>query len=151
MADEDFPKLPPGSEAPDTGEDAPIPTEHVEGTPVPSVNGRRTVPGAVPAPAHRLSRTAQSALSPFARADRDDGTRTSLDVNTTQESVAIDAAEVDRHYFLERRIVVLEEETAQLNARIRLAEKSVEEARRLAMAASVFAVGAMIVAKLMGR
>jgi hypothetical protein len=75
----------------------------------------------------------------------------SPDISVTQESAAIPELPGESQFFLERRIVVLEEEVRQLHARVRLGEKTIEEARRLAMAASLFAVGAMLVAKLLGK
>ncbi len=71
----------------------------------------------------------------------------SLSSSTTQESVAIDPGEIDRSLLAERRILVLEDEVNQLNARIRLAEKSVEDTRRLAMASALFTLVALVVLK----
>lgn len=87
----------------------------------------------------RLARTARSVESPLRQ-----GTP---NASTTQESVAIDPSEIDRSLLAERRIVVLEDEVSQLNARVRLAEKSVEETRRLAMASALFTLVALIVLK----
>lgn len=74
-------------------------------------------------------------------------TRVPPNASTTQESVAIDPRDLDRSLLAERRISVLEDEVNQLNARVRLAEKSVEETRRLAMAAALFTLVALIVLK----